>query len=624
MNIYCIVFFFPITCANKLTKDITSLSNVSLALQPHSEGLTCTLYLRKTTPGDEHLWQKLIYDNKANSPLCLYTAQNETIPDPDIRFLEQCTINIIVGTDYPYNYIKASLHSVRSSHHSVFIIVRNEKCTYYPYFKTEITRPIIFYYFPSCEDITNSKFPNGFIDYLNSNGQIALLNYFRRRKFISVHSFEYKQSLFQHKDSLHIQVGDHESAWYAQNPDLIETYCNRFVVTLDSGNPRHYCTSGIRFWYNLGIFLNISFTRDNSLLPRSSGRALRNWYLGERSKYAYSIFISGTEIWDDYSVRFVYCVPKYQSLLLTTKALVSPFDCWTWISLLSSVILLIFVKMYPLKLVAKTEKLLFNLRMLLEQSTEAYNFCGVVVCVSFFVITAMYKMRVTSDLLVPTKVQPISNISFLFKKGYSLVYDYTTTENILQKLRTDSKLKISSWVYTNNTIQNDIFLGKSVRLYIFKTSGIQSQIQRIEAELVNMTCFTAETHLGVTWGSYSFIHPWFNRMKRFTKTLFEMGVFNMLEELGLNDFVLYTRSVREERSTAEFIKLGEAKPIFLITLSCLVAATAVFAVENRHWLVRTSRLVFATFKRKLKKRKHKGRAVPSSKHLGLYFEPTVY
>jgi len=133
--------------------------------------------MRKTTPGDDDLWEKMIYDNKASSLLCLYTARNKTIPDPDIRFLEQCTFNIILGNTNPYYYVLERLHSVRSSYHSAFIIVRSEECSSYYYLKGISARPLIFYYLPFCKYLSNSSFPHGYIDFQNAGKMGATKTY---------------------------------------------------------------------------------------------------------------------------------------------------------------------------------------------------------------------------------------------------------------------------------------------------------------------------------------------------------------------------------------------------------------------------------------------------------------
>jgi len=101
-----IIICFVLIWTTFFVKNAYSLPEISLALESHPQGLTCTLYMRKKTPGDIDLWQKLIHDNTKQSILCLYTAQNKTkikIPNPELSFLEQCAINLIVGNDYPYD-----------------------------------------------------------------------------------------------------------------------------------------------------------------------------------------------------------------------------------------------------------------------------------------------------------------------------------------------------------------------------------------------------------------------------------------------------------------------------------------------------------------------------------------
>jgi len=120
--------------ANLLVNASNSLPNKSLTLETHPEGLTCTLYMRLITLSDTDLWEKLIFDNKDSRILSLITSPNKTTPEPDINFLEQCTVNLIVGNDYLYTPVASNLHSARSSYHSTFIIVSNAGCDYFEFF----------------------------------------------------------------------------------------------------------------------------------------------------------------------------------------------------------------------------------------------------------------------------------------------------------------------------------------------------------------------------------------------------------------------------------------------------------------------------------------------------------
>jgi len=256
--------------------------------------------------------------------------------------------------------------------------------------------------------------------------------------------------------------------------------------------------------------------------------------------------------------------------------------------------MLVFVRMYPRNVATKTEKILHNVRLILEQGIQANTLCGAVVCISFFVITSLYKMHVTSDLLVPTKVQPVKNVSVLFLKGYSLLYD---RNGAIRNLSIDTFLPIANLAPIDE-FKSKLLCSKVVFLIPLRTIEIQTRIQLIETALFNMSCFTADTRFVVGWRSFIFFHPWSNRMKHYTKTLFEIWVFDFFQKFWLNQRVVEKFTKVVGRPIAEFIKLREAMPIFVIGLSFLLAAIAVFFIEYRNRVIQVSRLVLATFKSK--------------------------
>jgi len=128
---------------------------------------------------------------------------------------------------------------------------------------------------------------------------------------------------------------------------------------------------------------------------------------------------------------------------------------------------------------------------------------------------------------------------------------------------------------------------------------MQAQIdpERLEGGLKNKKCFTTESNVGVFWESLSFSHPWCIRMKAFTKTFFESGVFCLFQNIDRHPYRRSSHSVRAKQDDAgSFIKLKEAQPIFFMCLSLLLAAAAVFIFENHKLLILKSLLVCSELK----------------------------
>jgi len=113
-------------------------------------------------------------------------SANRTIPDPHIGFLERCTINIVVSSEFPYYMVAKNVHSKRPSPHSSFIIVFSKGCSYYFFKRIVAWRPVIFYYFSNCFFVTNMVFPNALINYIDSSTAYAGGLYVTHAKLISL------------------------------------------------------------------------------------------------------------------------------------------------------------------------------------------------------------------------------------------------------------------------------------------------------------------------------------------------------------------------------------------------------------------------------------------------------
>jgi len=117
------------------------------------------------------------------------------------------------------------------------------------------------------------------------------------------------------------------------------------------------------------------------------------------------------------------------------------------------------------------EKALFYLRLLLEQSVEDCNSYGIIVCVSFFVVNNVYRTFITSNLLVPMRVQPVENISNLFQNDYNLIYTELIGE-ASEEIKKYPGLKIENLVIANQTLKEfsvsalQMLYGKVVKMTV--------------------------------------------------------------------------------------------------------------------------------------------------------------
>jgi len=438
-------------------------------------------------------------------------------------------------------------------------------------------RPLIFYYFLSCEGVSSAVFPNAYIGFFDINetyGQLALLS---NQDYFSVYSFEPKLTSWSSDNQNYMYVAQVPTTGRYASLDQMEIYCHKLVVVqFEFQKDVPYCKRDKRFLYYLKIYFNLSLTNDITKANFSSGQLHNLVILPDSDKQWLSSYCAFTEILNDASLSFMYCLPKHASLLLTIEALVAPFDLWTWIGLGVTFILLLFVRLQSKSKMGRIKKVLYNIGLLLEQSLPGLSSWSILICMSFFVITTIYKMRVTSDLLVPTKAQPPKNISSLLQKGYTMVY-HPTLQNVI------ASVKIVWHLHAYNLVaSNPAYEDFRTTIFLAVLDKLQAKIypQRFEVHLSNMSCFATESNVGMFQHSLSFFHPWYKRMKSFTRTFFEAGELRLFWNLDRNFHSLSSREGSNKKSKESFIKFKEAKTIFIICLSFLLAGIAVFAIEN--------------------------------------------
>jgi len=165
-----------------------SSDTIKYQIEPHPDGLMCTIYLKLGSKLKYHIYDKLVRDNHRSSILSLTTDENKTVPSPSVTFLEKCTVNIIV-LSIPFNndlHLGNNFHSVRSYPHSLFMIVADFQCSYYPFPVGYNQIPRIFFYFVDCPSYDRSILPNAFINNMAVTGNLLPLQSINPRKRISI------------------------------------------------------------------------------------------------------------------------------------------------------------------------------------------------------------------------------------------------------------------------------------------------------------------------------------------------------------------------------------------------------------------------------------------------------
>jgi len=404
-----------------LEQTFVHCKDVKLTLEKHPAGLMCTIYATKMFDSDSDLWNRVIDDNRASSVLCLSTNGTKA-PVPTIKFLERCSINMIVGRRDPFpHYIYFNLHIMRSPFHSKFIIVTGHDCNFFSYKKENAYLGQIFYYFSFCQFADSSTFPNAFVDYFDTSNEFTSLFVLGKHNKYSIHSSQpplgkekYGRIMFTNDGT-----GGKHGRFYRRN-------CKTLTFHQRNRETTEFCPPN---WQVYNLFessqFNLSLTWNPTLRSKAPGKIFVNKVLVLNSlSYHLYQFAESVSIFNEYETMFFYCVPKARFKLMSFEALIAPFDLLTWMGLLSLSAILTVVGIHPAKIREYSEKLLYIFRLLLEQDIEVRNIWGTLVCLSVAVLINVYKMDVTSNLLVPSKVIFKDNLSALFQKGYKYLYPF--------------------------------------------------------------------------------------------------------------------------------------------------------------------------------------------------------
>jgi len=396
-----------------------------LILQPNPSRQMCTIYIKQISTGVSALWQKVIFDNKDTSLLCIVTHGNYTIPDPTIRFLEACTFYILVGNTNPYTHIENHVLVARPVLHSKVIVVTNDNCSYFPYKQKNVekkTQTQMFLYFSSCPKGNTSTFPNAYIDIFKGWRRSFHATWITLTNKYSVYDSEPPLRTFNNYDYMFVMDVDE---WHSSFPYLIDRYCNDNKPMIINTHKTRHCYQKVRFYFLFQSKFNLTLTWDREIL--SAGILIQNSYYTQNTSQIAAVGLSKTiSIFADRYLVFFYCLLKPSVKSFTVEALISSFAYKTWIALLAIFCILLCLKVYPKHITKLEEKISHIMRLLLEQGIILETYTGVAICFSFSIIIFIYKMQLVSELLVPNKVAPKNNLSLLANEGYKYLHDGLT------------------------------------------------------------------------------------------------------------------------------------------------------------------------------------------------------
>jgi len=596
-----------VTFATLLISAISSLPQTSLKI--NSGNLICTVYIHLITFKDVWLWEKLIDDNKDTSVLCLYTSANRSIPPPDVSFLELCTVNILVSTEFPYNLLNDNIHSARPAPHSSFIIAYSNGCSYHNFNRVVNWRPLIFYYFSNCSSVSENIFPNGFVNYIDSASDYASGFYLRSgEKYSLIRGEVPRQNLHHIPHYLLVSQRGSDKYWYAKDPKSMQTVCQQFKAI-----KAYYgvCRPAIFLLSLLQSKFNLTLTWDFKLGKRSAGSVLPSAIMEYTSFQGIMQFTRSLYVSDERSVKLFYCLPRQKTFLFTMTALISPFDRYLWLITFFAIYVVICFRKFSIDDRELSENILYTFRLLLEQDIQLKSIYAVFICTSFFVLHSSFRMRLTSNLVVPEKVKPVTSLKVLNQKGFRYIYDDDMASSI-NAIWNKSNLAglIPNTTYTSYRLltysQNAIrsLHEKAVRISSVYSAKTRVVLGILDNLMKNASCFAAEEILWVFWESYAFYHPWGANFSRFTQQAHENGLMQLSRQIFGNYFMIRHHKVHKRLQTdrgqnddendKSFIKFNEAKPMFVVFLICTFGASGVFVARElvfRHLLLHLSFII---------------------------------
>jgi len=567
------------------------ICKTNLSLEVHPQGLTCTVYIKLVSSKDIDVYEEIIHANKLTSIYSIASHGNFSIPDPTIHFLEQCTITIAILGNLTYDSIRINglvvvpqpHHFVRPFPHCIAIYVITDSCNNVLIRAYKVIDAKLFYHYLSCEYAVKTLFPNALITTLDpTTTQSVILPRYSESNF-SIFDPEQSIKTFQSFKTLKPLVYVPELLTRS-NRFIAENYCKRLKwfstkTVLRLG----HCTENYVMVSELELYFNFTATPDNALAGFSSGEIIFN--AAHKTSLKRPLFFLTTRIYitfDLYS-KFIYCLLKDETLLITFRALFSPFQMYTWIALT-------LILWYVFCLYARSNPW-FVIKSIWEQDVDisdtktiAFSFC-------IFILTSIYKTKLTSDLISVRNPSPVQNITELINSNYSYLYDRSISENAAYYLQ-QAKLNLtnSSLVFANVTsilIHYDtasLLRGKYFGSANLISTGTSQSLKTVEEILHNVSCFTVEPYLHRQWISYVFAHPQYAEMIRFTQRLKEAGVISYYHSIenGIaetNAFPWLREKLSEvalESKRAMFITLHHSKSIFILHFFFLFMCVLIF------------------------------------------------
>jgi len=199
------------------------------------------------------------------------------------------------------------------------------------------------------------------------------------------------------------------------------------------------------FMLSMETYFNISITWESVLRHNSSGLVQVNPNLDHLNILeAYGQF-KVTHFGSMLFMRFFYCLKQQNASWLAFEKLFTPFERITWIYVVIGVIFVVSVQIPMMDRRDVYDKIVHIFQLAFDQNISVQNQSSLIITFGIFVLTTIYRMQVTSDLIVGDPVLPFNNVSTLITKGYTLADDLGGVKELLHgMLSSSAKLKYSS------------------------------------------------------------------------------------------------------------------------------------------------------------------------------------
>jgi len=505
--------------------------------------------------------------------------------------MEACSFYVIVGNEDSFDFMYDTPLPARSQTHSKVLVITDSDLAWYPDYADvdEHYERQIFYYFSSNAQFDSYIFPNSFVDFFDTANDSVLVSGIRSRSEYSVHDNEPRPTIRRIPFINYVRVDDAYKYNNSYRDWLTKPCSDKKPMIIYGDGDLTPCYESERLLVALQSKFNLTLTWDEDIKiwEKSIGQVLIDQSTVNYSRNEYIRFSEATSFYSLWKITFFYCLPKHEENLLTFNALVCPFDIITWMTLLIMLFILICVNLHPVSVKEVGEKVLYICRTMFEQSLSLKNFIAVIVWFSLFVLIALYKTELTSQMIVPRDVKPINNISLLVSEGfkyisddnddYEMLLDYLAQANLQFLAPTLGKSEHHFVAYSFEAAQT--MFNKTLRTDNLDDRQIPNLLLGLNTMLINMSCFALDKKLGYFWGSFTYFHPLQKRMKYFTTMMSESGIIVNFKSLyEYTDYIRFQSPSAEWRSMQSiddgeeklYIKYQESKPLLVawLVLNC--------------------------------------------------------